>query len=171
MNTFIEKNKKLLNFYYIALRLSGWILLTLGLCSHAITIVMARTLGFENFTVAAINVPLGALHLILFGLLGLAIAQLIRYLSVHNSKPGFILRHGDKFLYAYVVIALIVVVIRNVRTIQYLLTYDINNAQILYFSTTVTSMVLFASKVLILIGVAQFLKRLIPIIEEHKSLV
>lgn len=171
MSTFIQKNKKLLEFYYIALRLSGWILLTLGVCGSAIVIVIVRNLGVEAFSVTMINMPLRALHLILFGLLGLGIAQLIQYLYDPKSKAGFILRHGNKFLYLYVVALLIVMIIRNVRTIKYLSYADIEHGQLLFFSTSVTSVILFAAKALILIGVAQFLKRLLPIIEEHKSLV
>ena len=99
------------------------------------------------------------------------ITQLIQYLFDSKSKPGFILRHGNKFLYIYMILALIVMVMRNVYAIKYLLYADIANAQILFFSTSITSIVLFAAKALVLIGVAQFLKRLIPIIEEHKTLV
>lgn len=171
MNTFIQKNKKLLKFYYTSLRLSGWILLTLGVSSYAITIVLVRNLGTKAFGVTAVNMPLRSLHLILFGLLGLGIAQLIQYLFDSESKPGFILRHGSKFLYIYVALTLIVMIMRNIYTIILLHGNDIENAQILFFSTSITSIVLFAAKALIIIGVAQFLKRLIPIIEEHKSLV
>ncbi len=171
MNAFIQKNKKLLKFYYTALRLSGWILLTLGVCSYAITIVLARNLGAKAFGATALNMPLRASHLILFGLLGLGIAQLIQYLFDSKSKPGFILRHGNKFLYIYVILTLIVMAMRNVYAIKYLLYADIANAQILFFSTSITSVVLFVAKALILIGMAQFLKRLIPIMEEHKTLV
>ncbi len=170
MNAFIEKNKKLLKFYCIALRLSGWLLLTIGLCSYAITIVMVGTLGMQSFEVASVNMPLQPLYLIPFGLLGLGIAQLIRYLADYDSKPGFILRHGSKFLYAYVIVILVVMIIRNLITIH-LMSGDIKNAPLLYFSTTLTSIVLFAAKALILIGVAQFLKRLMPIIKESKTLV
>lgn len=132
MNAFIEKNRKLLKFYCIALRLSGWLLLTLGLCSYAITIVMVRTLGVRAYSAAAINMPLG-LTLIPFGLLGLGIAQLIRYLADYNSKPAFILRHAGKFLYAYVVVILVIMIIRNLFAIKYLMAGDINNAQLLNF--------------------------------------
>ena len=171
MNAFIQKNKKLLNFYYTALRLSGWILLTLGTCSYAIIIAIARNLGVEAVSVTAVNMPLKSLHLILFGLLGLGIAQLIQYISDPNSKPGFILRHGNKFLYVYVILTLIVMVMRNVYAVKYLTNVDVRNAQVLFFATSITSFVLFAAKALILIGVAQFLKRVMPIIQESKTLV
>jgi len=171
MNAFIQKNKKLLKFYYIALRLSGWILLTLGVCSYAIIIVLGRTLRVEAIVATSINIRLGGSHLILFGLLGLGIAQLIKYLYDSKSKAGFILRHGNKFLYLYVIAILILMVIRNVYTIKYLSSIDIEHEQLLYCSTTITSIVLFAAKGLVLIGVGQFLRRILPIIEESRTLV
>lgn len=171
MNTFIQQNKKLFKFYYYALRLAGWILLTLGICCLPIGIIMIRNLGPKGYAISAMNMPLRSLHFILFGLLGLGIAQLIQYLYKSGDKPGFILRHGSKFLHIYVVLILIIMVTRNVATIQYLTHNDIKHEQILYISTTVTSAVLFAAKALILIGVAQFLKRLLPMIEESKTLV
>ena len=171
MNTFIKKNEKFLKFYYIALRLSAWILLTLGISSFAITMILARNLGPSAFAVTAINMPLRSLHLILFGILGLGIAQLIKYLYNDTSKTGFILRHGSKFLYIYVALILVVMVMRNVFTMIHLRNADIKNAQMLFFSTSITSVVLFAAKALILIGISQFLKRIIPVIEESKTLV
>lgn len=171
MNAFIQKNKKLLKFYYAALRLSGWILLTLGTCSYALIIVLSRTLGLEAFSATTVNMPLRSLHLILFGLLGLGIAQLIQYLFDSNSEPGFILRHGNKFIYIYVILTLISMVFRNVYAAQHLFDTHIKNAEFLYYTSSITSLVLFAAKALILIGTAQFLKRIMPIIQESKTLV
>ena len=171
MNAFIEKNQKLFKFYYIALRLSGWILLTLGVCGYALTIILVRNLGIKAYGAIAINMPLRSLHLILFGILGLGIAQLIQYLHGEKSEPGFILRHGSKFLYAYVALILAVMIMRNVTTVMHLQNSDVKNASLLYFSTSITSVVLFAAKALILIGVGQFLKRIMPVIEESRTLV
>ena len=171
MNTFIEKNRTWLKFYHAALRLSGWLLLTLGVCSFGITMILSRNLEVEAFAVTAINMPLGSSEFILFGLLGLGIAQLIRYLFNPDCQPGFILRHGKKFLYGYVVLILIYMVVRSIITIQYLMNSDVENAQSLFLATSMASIILFAAKALILVGIGQFLKRIMPVIEEHKSLV
>jgi len=167
MNEFIEKNKTLLKFYYTALRLSGWILLTLAVCGYVgvFGINFVRKMGFGYGPIKSCS------HLILLGILGLGIAQLIKYLYSEKPKPGFVLRNGNKFLYIYVILTFIVVVIKNVNYAKHLSSSNIENMTIILFSTLLTSVVLFAAKALILIGVGQFLKRLIPIIEEHKSLV
>ena len=171
MNEFIEKNKKLLKFYHTALQLSGWLYLILGLCGYGGIIILARTIGSKAFESTALNTSFRSSSLILFGLLGLGIAQLIRYLYDRNYKPGFILRHGSKFLYIYIILIFAFMVVRNIVTAKYMADANIQNSNTIYFSTLVASIVLFTAQALILIGVAQFLKRVMPIIEEHKSLV
>ncbi len=170
MKTFIENYKKLLQFYDAALRLSGWLLLTLGFCSFIITMIMVRILGIHAFAVTAINMPLKPSEFILFGLLGLGIAQLIRYLLT-DCKPGFILHHGCKLLYVYAFVIFYFTLMRNIYTIVYLKNSDTENALSLFIVTSIASLVLCAAKALVLIGSAQFLKRIMPVIEEHKSLV
>ena len=173
MNAFVQQHKTLLKFYHSALRLSGWILLIVGICNYPITMLLARTLDVHTFSLVSISLPLRMFPLILFGLLGLAIAQLIQYLVDSTSKPGLLVRHGSKFLCIYVVLMLIMVPISNFHIIRYISSVDIPNTQRLFFITMalVTSIILFATQALILLGAAQFLKRLLPIIEEHKSLV
>lgn len=171
MNQFIKDNKKFLKFYYAVLRLAGWILLMLGLCSYGITILIARNLGTSALGAVALNMPLRSLEFILFGLLGLGIAQLIRYLFDPEGDPGFILRNGHRFIYAYVVLILTVMVIKNIVTIQYLTRNTIENSLGIYTVTFASSIILFAAKALILIGLAHFLKRIIPVIQESKTLI
>ncbi len=171
MNSFIEKNKKFLKFYYAALRLSGWFLLTLGLGGYGITLLIVQNLGVKAMGIASLNMPISSLDFIFFGLLGLGIAQLIRYLFDENCKSGFILKHGAKFLYAYVILMFAIMALRILFTSGYMKSSDFQNAQSLFVVTSIASIILFAAKTLILIGLAQFLKRITPIIEEHKSLV
>lgn len=171
MNTFIETHKPFFKFYYAALRLSGWLLLTLGLCGTGIVLLMARNLGPTALGIATINTDMNSLEFILFGLLGLGIAQLIRYLLETDAEPGFVLRHGSAFLYGYGVLILLVTALRISYSIYYSIHAEIENPQGLLIMASSASVILFLAKALILIGAAQFLKRIKPIIEEHKSLV
>ncbi|MHC4951831.1 MAG: hypothetical protein ACYTEU_12740 [Planctomycetota bacterium] len=175
MNTFIEKNKKWLKFYHAALRLSGWIFLTLGIggfCIFTFTLLTVKNIGINKAGITSLfETSSHHLDFILFGLLGLGIAQLIRYLVDDECKSGFILRHSGKFLYAYVVVISLVMAIRIVFTLLYIMNSDGENKLGLLFGISITSIVLIGAKALILIGLAQFLERIMPVIEEHKSLV
>ena len=170
MNAFIQKNKVLLKFYYTVIQLSGWILLVLSLCSPVILIVLARTSDLWIKEEILHNTSLSCLTLIFLGLLGINLAQLIRYQFDSNYKPGLVLRHGNKLIYTYVVLTLIVSTIHIVHFVCYLRNSD-REGQIIFLSYSIINMIYFAAKALILIGIAQLLKRIIPIIDEHKLLI
>lgn len=88
MNTFIEKNKKFLKFYHVVLRLSGWFFLTSGLSGYVVTFIIIHNLGSEYVGSKYDKVVASAsLSFMLWGLLGLGIAQLIRYLFAPDCKP------------------------------------------------------------------------------------
>lgn len=173
MNTFIEKNKKWLKFYHAALRLSGWIFLTLGIGGFGIcTLLIVLNIGINKVSIDfLLEKSSHHFDIILLGLLGLGIAQLIRYLVDDECKLGFILRHGSKFLYAYVVVISLLMAIRIVFTLLYIMNSDGGNKLGFLFGISITSIVLIGAKALILIGLAQFSGRIMPVIEEHKSLV
>ena len=167
MNTFIKENEKLLRFYSAALRISGWLLFQFGICSSVIFIVLTRNQNAEEMLKITF---FGGLSIMFLGLFGIGLAQLVRYLFDSDYKPGLLLRHGDKFICAYAIYTLIMATIHIVKFVQYLRMTDME-AHMLILSVHVTGMVYCVAKALILIGIGQFLKRLIPIIEEHKSLV
>lgn len=166
MNTFVEKHKRLFFFYYAAIRLSAWFLLTLGCGGFILSVTIAKMAAGS----AAVARETSS-EFILFGFLGLGIAQVIRYLIKPDCPPGFILRHGGKFLYAYVIILFGLLILRNILFLQNFDKVAIPHTTALYLGTSIGSAVLFCAKALILIAAAQLLKRLLPVIEEHKSLV
>jgi len=170
MNEFIQKNKKLLKFYYTALRLSGWMLLIFVICSSIVSIVVAKNSTPMIKEQILTMVPMSYFTLTFLALFGIGLAQLIRYLFDSNYKPGSILRHGDKFLYAYVVFTLIVATIHFIDFVQFLRMSDME-PQFIFLSNSITYFVYFVAKAIVLIGMAQFLRRLMPMIEESKSLV
>jgi hypothetical protein len=168
MNTFIKKNEKFLRCSYAALRFSGWFLLVFSLCSLVISIAFLRYYapGIEQMLALWLFIYL---TLIFLGLLGIGLSQLIRYLLDSNYKPGFILRHGDKFIYAYVVLTLIAATKHFFDLLGLLFPFDRQLTTVLCISAT--QIVYLVAKALILLGMAQLLKRLMPIMDEHKSLI
>ncbi len=167
MDTFIKKNEKLLRFYSAALRISGWLLFQFGICSSVIFIVLARNQNAEEMLKITF---FGGLTIMFLGLFGIGLAQLVRDLFDSDYKPGLLLRHGDKFIYAYVIFTLILAVIHFGNFVQSLRMSG-TEAHISFVAISITGMVYSVAKALILIGVAQFLRRLMPIMAEHKSLI
>jgi len=172
MNEFIEKNRRLLHFYCETLRTIGKVILILGLLGgFAWTIFRLVTkFGYwhapKSYEMIISLMPLGVFNIIFYGLAILGFVQFIRYLVEEDYKPGWILRHGDIFFYLYALF-IILCVVRAYTTIpgifspsSYMGVYTI---LMTFFSITV--------RILILVGLGQILRRILPVIEESKTLV
>jgi hypothetical protein len=175
MNEFIEKNRRLLKFYCTAARISGWVLLCGGtiwfLLFVLLTLAVDDATGeigwphtLDNFVYSTSSY---VFEFALLGLVALLLAQLIRYMLESKYTPGYILRFGDKILYVYA--ALLIG--------QNTLIYYVLNRELLstlkpgHFIFVKPLIVPLATKVLILVGLGQILRRILNVLEESKTLV
>ena len=165
INEFIEKNKKLLRTYCIATRIIGWALLI-----TAATWTVSNLSGYSSSSMpfaTSITIFITIFIRILFGLVVLGVAQFIRYLFETEYKPGWILRHGEKILYLYAGLCFI--------RIPFLFFLDAKRVgDPIYYSPwgfLIANGIPLVAGALILVGLAQILRRVMPIIEESKTLV
>lgn len=175
MNEFIEKNRRLLKFYCLAARIFGWVLICGGtiwfLLFLLVTLVVsdaAGTIGWphtsENFLYASVSF---VFEFVLPGLFALLVAQLIRYMLENEYTPGWILRYGDKVLYAFAAL----LIGHNI------LIYYVLHVVLLEKNSPVRLLLVqplavpLAAKILILVGLGQILRRILLVIEESKTLV
>ena len=168
MNEFIEKNRRLLKFYCVAARVIGWVLVILS-AIPALLIPYIISGVFHEYP-GGILPMLGALLEVLFGRLPLGVivlgvAQLIRYVSESKYQPGWLLRHGTGILYLFAVLKFVGSVVR-----YFFLIPEIEPVNSFSFEIKIYLLVDVA-KILILIGLADILKRVMPVIEESKTLV
>ena len=115
MNTFIEKNRNWLNFYANIARIIGWVLIILS-AMPALLIPYIIAGAFHKYP-GGITLMLGALLEVLFGRLPLGVivlgtAQLIRYVSEKEYRPGWLLRHGSNILYIFAALMIIGSIVR-----------------------------------------------------------
>lgn len=153
MNEFIEKNEKFLRLVCNIARFLGLFLIG-SLVLVLIPIILLDNKGISHF----LNFPSTFLGLIFSGIMLLGIEQLIRCLIDLNFKPNWILRFSDKVIYTYTAFLFV----NGAYTIY---VFGHNIRFVLPF-TIFTSI-----KILIWIGIALFLKRIVPIIQESKTLV
>ncbi|MFH1615880.1 MAG: hypothetical protein ABIG61_12460 [Planctomycetota bacterium] len=170
IQTFIEKNRKLLLFYYWAMRVGGWMFLALAflaMAGHSVALSTRITDPQEFSRYWHHDVPWGTFSNGLpTGLLALGIAQLIRYLLETDRKPDWIFRNADKLLYTYTTILIGYYCWRGVTDVilHFNEPYD--------FPLRLIALAAFILvKLLVLVGVAELLRRLLPIIEESRTLV
>ena len=166
MNEFIEKNRKLLRTYCVAARIVGWVLVILS-AIPALLIPYIISGVFQEYPGGIIPM-LGALIEVLFGRLPLGIivlgvAQLIRYVSERQYQPGWLLRHGSGILYLFAALMIAGPIIRYCFYI-----HGIKPVDSFYI---VMHLLADVAVMLILIGMGNILKRIMPVIEESRTLI
>ena len=160
MHDFIENNQRLLSIYSRAAQSIGRALVSLGAIFVVLSLVESRSRA---------NIPVGVVNGIFPGLMAMTIGQFIRYLLETDYQPGSMLRHGDKLLYLYAVLLVMNSVWVRIQAM------GIREGPGLYYSRLaflmLPGLLALIGKVLILIGLGQILRRILPVIEESRTLV
>jgi hypothetical protein len=165
MNEFIEKNRKLLKSYCIAARIIGWMLLIVAVGDSIFAVSSGHFASRANPSYRWYNFGQWIISgFILLGLLLLGVAQFIRYLSEKDYKPGWILRHGDKVLCLY---AAVTVADSIIQFCWHQFRWEMNNYAAYLLLSTLPAI----AKALIFVGLARVLRRLMPVVEESKTLI
>ncbi|MHC4060412.1 MAG: hypothetical protein ACYS8I_16585 [Planctomycetota bacterium] len=174
MNEFVKQNQRLLHFYSVAAQSTAVVLLILA----PIFIIAGMFSGGRFSSPGGWPSLMNLLTHVLLSYIGpsslaLLVAQFIRYLREPEYRAGWILRHGTAILY---VVAVLVAV--NSVWRWFFFAVIIKRSTLDAFSTwpgklltVLVSLLLTALGVLVLVGLAQILKRTMPIIEESKTLV
>jgi hypothetical protein len=166
MNEFVEKNRGLLRFYCIAARTMGWILIIVTPLIPIVSLFIGLPGGerFRSWTLYRISEE-SILHLLL-GLVMLSLAQFVRYLYENDYQPGWTLRHGDKVLYLYAVGLIVSPIVWHCfqMTIR---SHNLTDTLLIFMSTELPAL----GRGLIYVGMGQVLRRMVPIVEESKTLV
>jgi len=106
--------------------------------------------------------------ILFYGFLALILAEFISYLLVEQGEPKWILRQGDTIIYAYVLYSLAVFIYTAPQAAS------MEGASGMAFHS-VFGLVLFVAsgvaRVLIWVGIAIVLRKVVPIIRESKTLV
>jgi hypothetical protein len=167
MNSFIEKNKRLLKIYYIAALIMGWTLIILSGVKTALLVFNVFRIGDSRMVMMGTFLEMVFSQIIL-GTFLLAVAQYIRFLTSGSNKAGGLTRHIDKIIYLYTIAK-----VAQMRVVYISLTAQAKDAGP-YFSAW-RSFALYATPtiayILVLVGLGLILKRSIPIIKESKTLI
>ncbi len=170
MNEFIEKNRRLLKFYCIVACIFGWLLLIGGAFWFVISISSVDINNNERPDILLHLIASLFYDFMLPGFMALAVMQCIRYLFESERKPGvIILRNGDKILYMYAIFLVVKTYFKYFwYTAWYAELIESEASRLVFMQPFLLPTV---AKVLILVALGQILRRLIPVIEESKTLV
>jgi hypothetical protein len=120
-----------------------------------------RTSSFELYG----RVPVLVLH----GLLALVVAEFIKYLLAGDEKPKWLLRNGDKVMYAYACL-LLATMVRSLLTLVPLASESVDR----WFTGVglgIFSLLSMVALALMWVGLGITLGKILPILRESKTLV
>ena len=172
MTEFIEKNKRLLTVYCLMAQVLGYLLILAGLVWFGLIAAgPSSPLSTTPSDKGQVQIILYASSSLVFdfffpGLITLGVAAFIRCLLQSEYKPGWILRSARPILYSYAAFLVGYAVFKYFMYIE--LMEEFNSALLLFAQPVLLPI---AAKLLILIGLGQILKRVMPVIEESKTLV
>jgi len=164
LNNAIEKNKRFLRFCSHVAQFSGALLLLLGLISIALTVWDYYMPGYGMGIVTVISRY--TFRLIFPSLFLLGINQFIKSLIDSNFKPNWILKFSDKIIYLYVALLIINFIFFTIYQTETTVA-----SSHFYLTTWIPSAIFASVKALLWIAMAQVLRRIVPMIEESKTLV
>ena len=169
LNNAIEKNKRYLRFCSCVAQFSGLLLLFLGFIS--IVMMLWNFCQPDRFPKYDIALAYKIISPFIFrqvfpGLFLLGISKLITCLIDINFKPNWILKSSDKIIYLYVVLLIINFIFFSIYQTEAIVASPHH-----YLTTWIPSAIFTSVKALLWVGMAQVLRRIVPIIEESKSLV
>ena len=170
MNEFIKQNRRLLKFYCTAALILGWLLIAAGFLWFIPTITSLNNIDLYKEADAILYVTSALLFdFLLPGLIALGVVQFIKYLFEDTNKPGCILRNADRFLYIYTVFLIVRTYLQySWNSVCYAEVIESETSQLLFIQPFLLPTI---AKVLILVGLGQIIRRILPVIEESKTLV
>jgi len=166
INEFVERNRRLLTIYCVAARIIGRVLLVVPGIIIVVEALRGELSGDSRLLIPMM-VRVVVLNFIFLGLLVLGVGQFIRYVFETQSRARWILRHGDKILYLYAALVVLGAVWQWVFTAMAVK----STVCAMFFPFLVSWLLPATAKALILIGLGQVLRRVLPVIEESKTLV
>jgi len=174
MHTIIENNRNNLRYFGRAGRALGWATLlttTAWVLSLAWVLLEDSEMIFKEYYLILFDRqnPLKALFI---GILALGVSQFTRYLLGIDQKPGWILSHGGVLLYLYVLSTLCLerimfhIPIPGIKPSF----YGISGFEVLHSGVQISGIIILGAKIIVLFGLAEMLRRILPIVAESRTL-
>ncbi|MGA2324228.1 MAG: hypothetical protein ABSG22_10315 [Sedimentisphaerales bacterium] len=178
MNEFIEKNSRLLRIYCVVAKCIGWFLLLVGVLLFAYAIWGIYTINAgqirtvqqrESIEISTYVSLTHAFDCAIPGLLAFSISQLLVYIIRPEIKAGLMLRLADKLCYIYVVVLIVEAFISANSWFANPQLLEVSQRYRVLFIEALLSPL--PAKIILLIGAGVIIRRLLPVIEESKTLV
>jgi hypothetical protein len=172
MTQFIEKHQRLLKIYCIIARIIGWYLLGAGIFYFVVLVHPYSPPGQQPKPHLILYAAFRTIcDFIIPAFLAFSIADFLDYLLDSRTKPRFLLRATDKLCYAYAAFLALNYLTANLwlTNTNFFNILGLSDSNLFVFFQPLLGPTL--AKAIMLICVAIVLRRLLPVIEESKTLV
>jgi len=174
MYAIIENNRDKLRYFGRAVQALGWATLlatTVWVLSLA-WVLQEDSHGIFQEHYIILIAKQNPIKAVFIGILSLGLAQLTRYMLGIDQKPGWILRQGGALLYLYVLLTLCLDRIMFRISIPGIepSSFGISGFEILHRGFHISGLIILAAKIIVLVGLAEMLRRILPMVEESRTL-
>jgi hypothetical protein len=169
MQTFIKENWGLLRISYVSSMVIGWLLMVLFVATswvHTQELLHDEFSDMTWFEYYTREIPWNDLDSLPMGILVLAIGQFIKFFYDRDSHPGWVLKNLTVLITLFILITLIR------ESISFTLNYSYQwHAPIERWVLFPLKVLCLCGKVLVLLGITLTVKRVLPLIEESRTLI
>ena len=155
-----DKNRRFLRMCRIGIRVVGWLVAAGG---AAYTVMVCAGLARPASGAMQMMWLFAAAGMFLLGIIAIGLAQMIGLVLADYATPGWILRHCDKILYLYAATGLLA----QLASVYLVKTQMQGDVWLACLPQTLFA----AAKALVIVGLGLVLRRVIPMVEESKTLV
>jgi hypothetical protein len=166
IQAFVENNRKLLISFRRAAKIIGWANFLMGIASLIGLFILFLLHSDQRIPEVFNGLARSWYIMTTTGILLLGIEQFINYLY-ETKDAGFVLRYADKILYVLAGFVVWRAIVMSWMTIGH---HNAFPAEWL-LASIIPIILLNAAKILVLIGLAHVVRRLLPVIEESRTLV
>jgi len=167
-NDVVKEKRKVLGFFCTAVQVLGWLLVLGGVFWFLYLVTGPRgklTEGTGDIEQLLTMISWFTFDFFFIGLAAVILAQLARYTLERDNKAGLLLRSADKILYFFAFLVILWAYFRILLNVNLI---EETRFRFLYIQPLILPTI---AKALILVGFGQILKRIMPVIDEYKSLV
>ena len=172
MNEFIEKNRRLLKIYNLLILVIGWLLIALTPILSYLLIINSS--GGKTQSITEIDryylirfIHAGIVNYLCLGIILLIIARFIKYLFSDEFRPDWFLRHFVDFISIYALLIVFGISIRYMDPSFHKKGMPTQNIG----TVLLPQIIIDFAKTFIVIGLGHIMSRVLPVIEESKTLV
>lgn len=174
MANIIEPNKRLFNTYHLLTKIIGWGLIALGIMWTTVkfSALLTRVGNLDEFgSFMRYEMPWGLVSYIATGIVTLGISQFLKYLIDDQYHPGWLLKHAFALISIYAVTLAVLLTVSCIISCVNAVTNTDNGLATELMILIFSSLFFGGAQVLILLGIALFIKNVMPVIEESRTLV